>query len=247
MSKSVTESFRTADISAYEDVRDLSSDLDKVLWVLLVARDLEIGAGLSANSVEHVLLDCFAIRVPRKKIIELVRKNSTYAFFKRRGRGGEIRILDAGLKRISGAGNSPMLINPTNAFSGRRKVQAFFAALTGSVRICDPYVDPSTLDYVARIAAGTPIQVLTVQINNEAAFRRDLAAFRSQHGPIDVRRTTVRTLHDRYVIDDKMLFSLGTSLNGLGKKQSIIVELGSDFRNILISAFDAEWVRANPI
>jgi hypothetical protein len=50
-----------------------------------------------------------------------------------------------------------------------------------------------------------------------------------------------KVLHDRYAIDDNGMPMFGTSLNGLGLKQSLVVSLGEDVRLATLAAFEATW------
>jgi len=96
--------------------------------------------------------------------------------------------------------------------------------------------------------AETEIRLLTVNIARTQVFARDLAAFRKEHGnKIEVRQAAAGTLHDRYAVDDARMLLFGTSLNGIGKKQSFIVELGQDVRVTVMAAFDAAWAAATPV
>jgi len=42
------------------------------------------------------------------------------------------------------------------------------------------------------------------------------------------------------------MYIIGTSLNGLGKKQAFVIRAGQDFRTTMIGAFDSLWVVSNP-
>jgi hypothetical protein len=122
------------------------------------------------------------------------------------------------------------------------------ASFTGTLRFCDPYIASASLDLLADALSVTEIRLLTTNISKPDVFTRDLAAFRKEHAAkIEVRQADAGTLHDRYGIDDGRMLFFGTSLNGLGKKQSFIVELGPDLRATVMTAFDAAWVAATPV
>ncbi len=81
-----------------------------------------------------------------------------------------------------------------------------------------------------------------MNIGKLTAFQRDARAFNKEHGGIlDVRVAPQKVLHDRYVIHDDGMALLGTSLNGLGLKQSFVVSLGEDLRSTALRAFDDVW------
>jgi hypothetical protein len=118
-------------------------------------------------------------------------------------------------------------------------------SLTGLVRLCDPYVESASLDLLAEASAAREIRLLTVNISKPPTFTRDLGLFRKEHPQaINVRQVAPGKLHDRYAVDDSRMLLFGTSLNGLGKKQSFIVEVGPDMRSNAIAAFDGEWDKA---
>jgi len=43
------------------------------------------------------------------------------------------------------------IIDPDNAYEAIRSVEKIFAELSGSVRICDPYVDKKTIEWFSEL------------------------------------------------------------------------------------------------
>ena len=118
----------------------------------------------------------------------------------------------------------------------------------GDLRVCDPYVDPQTLDLLADCKAAASIRLLTMKIDKRTAFERDVKLFNKQHGDVlDVRVVPQRVLHDRYAIHDDGMLHFGTSLNGLGLKQSFVVSVGEDLRAAALRAFDDVWSEATQL
>lgn len=75
-----------------------------------------------------------------------------------------------------------------------------------------------------------------------------MKAFEREHGvELEVRKALAGVLHDRYAIDDSGMLMFGTSLNGLGLKQSFVVTLGEDLRSAALAAFEATWDTATPL
>ena len=103
-----------------------------------------------------------------------------------------------------------VLIEPGKPFAAGMKVESIFSTMKGSIKISDPYVDIKTLDVIYRSAnIGIPIRILTVQIKDEATFKREVQKL--HHEGIDLRRkTTGGALHDRYFIDDNHFWLSGT-------------------------------------
>jgi hypothetical protein len=221
-----------------------NDELDQLLWVLWLAREKPNEEWLSSTEVESVLLRCCGIHVPRQRILPRLRQAKGLVIGRKMKGVVRFKILAKGIDRVGNRRSDPLLVNPANAFSGRRRVQEIFAKLAGIVRICDPYVDPASLDFIARIQPQSEVRLLTMVISNQSEFLRDLRALMTERGKIEVRKIPDQTLHDRYVVDASTMYILGTSLNGLGKKQSIVVELAGGFRSGIIKIFDQGWSRS---
>ena len=143
---------------------------------------------------------------------------------------------------LRGQSFAATFINPSKALTEIRKVEELLGGLSGALRICDPYVDKKTLDLLAECTAASKIALLTVNVQKESSFRRDLEAFSRQHPvPLEVRIAAAARLHDRYVIHGTGILIFGGSLNGLGKKQSFIVGLGDGMKAVVADEFDREW------
>jgi hypothetical protein len=155
---------------------------------------------------------------------------------------GYIRSCKQALTRYPSRGPGTVFVDPTQALSGIRETQGILADLQGDLSVCDPYVDGRTLDFLADCKAGTSIRLLTYNIKKPTAFERDVKAFNREHdSPLEVRVATAKVLHDRYIIHEGGMLLLGTSLNGLGQKQSFVVSIGQDLRSTTLQAFDALW------
>ncbi len=138
-----------------------------------------------------------------------------------------------------------LLIEPGKPFAAGMHVENIFSTMKGSIKISDPYVDIKTLDVIYRSAnMGIPIRVLTVQIKDEAAFKREMQKLHHEGMDLEVRKTNEGLLHDRYFIDDNHFWLSGNSLNNLGKKESFIVMISSDMRNTVNQTFDSRWQSA---
>lgn len=203
---------------------------------------------MTPGEMSSVLRDAYGIVLPRQKI-EGILSQEKKAVARRKQKGKRVyQIMQAGIDEVEGVASSVLLIEPTRALSSLRATEALLGTLTGAVKVCDPYVDGRTLDLLAEATGATAIDLLTMNINKENAFRRDAKAFVTQHGiQLEVRLVGQRVLHDRYVIDDTGMLLFGTSMNGLGFKQSFVVVLGEDIRASVVSTFDAYWNTATPL
>ncbi len=139
-----------------------------------------------------------------------------------------------------------VFVDPEKGLSAIRRLEETFSSLMGTLKICDPHIENKTLDFLTVCSAASSINLLTVNIHKETAFRRDLAAFRAEHKlPIEVRVSANPKLHDRYLLHQDGLLMLGASLNGFAKKQSFVVALGPDMRGLSEAAFDVQWKAAS--
>jgi hypothetical protein len=219
----------------------------KVLWSLAT-----IGDWTTASDISVYLRDVCQISSSRQQVgAELAAAEKaglvTHEGKGRRqaGRPRRYKIMKAGSDCLVPPAGNCLYIDPSSAFSGIRSIEALVASLEGDLRICDPYLDKSSLDYFAQPTAATSIRLLSQPIQKPNPFRRDLKALRSEYAtPIQVREHPAGTLHDRYIVHDSGLILLGTSLNGLGNKQSMVCEAGTNLRSLVKSAFDQFWSNA---
>jgi hypothetical protein len=245
--RSAEEAFRAADTSEFPKLAALS-DRERVLWVLGVGKEKAGRVWLTPGEVSVVLRDVYGFPLSRQKAQALIAAERGTVATSRKGGVRRHQIMQPGLDELLAKGPDVVFIEPDRALSGLRSAEAIMQSLGGVLRFCDPYVESSSLDLLAESAKTTAIRLLTVNIPRQQVFMRDLAAFRKEHGnKIEVRQAAPGTLHDRYAIDDTRMLLFGTSLNGLGKKQSFIVELGQDVRATVMTAFDAAWVTAKPV
>ena len=153
-------------------------------------------------------------------------------------------LLAAGREHLSGAAGSILFIDPGKAMQATLTLHGFLQSLTGTARICDPYLDPTTLDHLSACSASLTIKLVTKNVKDPGHIRTLLAAAKAEGRTIEIRVASSAPLHDRYVIDDGKMLILGTSLNGFGKKQGFVVQVGEDVREVVRRAFDTTWAAA---
>jgi len=236
--------FRGADQTGFPALVSLD-DRGQVLWVLGIAKERLGIVWMAPSQIATVLRDVFGVHVSRQRVQAIVAGERTAIAGSRRGRVRSYQIMKSGLDGLLAKGPDVVFIEPDKALSGLRSAQAMMQSLVGLVRVCDPYIESASLDLLVDATKATHIRLLTVNIAKAQIFARDLAAFRKEHGTnIEVRQAAAGKLHDRYAIDDARMLLFGTSLNGIGKKQSFIVELGSDMRQTALVAFESSWAVA---
>jgi hypothetical protein len=237
--------FARVDAAKRSGIHHLQQEREQILWVLATGKN-EVGVdSMTSAQISVVLRDSYHIAVPRQRVSALLEKEKgTVA--KRRANGKlHFKIMKRGEEEVSSSIIAPIFIDPEAALSQIRKIEDVLGKLKGSLRVCDPYIDNRTLDFLAECSGAEQINLLTVNVYKEGLFRRDLSAFVKEHGNIlETRVLEQGNLHDRYIIDDDGMILPGTSLNGLGKKQSFLVSLGKNLRRIVLPAFDRSWASA---
>ena len=241
---------RTAAESAgYPPPATLPGDLERSLLVLLTADEHLDIEWLTPHEISVALRDGFRLHVSRQRVQSLLDASRESALRRKISGKRQYQVLDAGKRRVqSTASTDVVFIQPENALTSVRQVQDLMSTCAGVVHICDPYLAPRSLDFMARLTSATEVRVLTQQVDKENSLKRDLRPLSLQLGiPVEIRRVSTRVLHDRYLIDDSEMFILGTSLNGLGLKQSMVVRVGPDLRATALSEFERLWTSAAAI
>ena len=111
-------------------------------------------------------------------------------------------------------------------------IQSIFESANSEIIIIDNYVDRTILDRL--VVKNNNVQVIIYTSLNTRLLGRDINAFNSQYGGLDVKYTT--NVHDRYIIIDlDKIYHLGHSIKDLGKKIFSISESDSDLIPKLLS------------
>lgn len=234
-------------MSNLPEIGSIADHRQQALWALHIG---QVRAGvpmMTPSEISVVLRDVYGIALPRQRI-EGILSNEKQSVSKRKKNGKRAyQIMQAGIDEIEGS-SSVLLIEPEKALTSLRATEAVLATLGGAVKVCDPYVEGRTLDLLAECTGAQSIELLTMNVKNPKTLKRDVRAFIQQYGtPLEVRVASGRVLHDRYVIDDSGMLLFGTSLNGIGFKQSFVVTVGEDIRASVLATFNAYWQAANPI
>jgi len=109
-------------------------------------------------------------------------------------------------------------------------------------------MDKKTLAILACCKGTKSIKLLTTKVHEETSFLHALKTFNQQHsGILEVRRAPNAKVHDRYIIHDNGMLFLGPSLNNLGMKQGIVVELGIGMRSSVMPSYKDFWDKATPL
>jgi hypothetical protein len=78
-----------------------------------------------------------------------------------------------------------------------------------------------------------------------------VADFKKEYGTVELRRSSGKDLHDRYIIARGHFFIIGHGIKDLGNKESLIVAVedkyGRDIRLTIAKNFNARWKSATPL
>lgn len=197
----------------------------------------------SATTLSRHLRDECGVDIHWRTVdAQLAANRSLVSRRKRQGRW-EYKLLESGRALVSVPDESVTFVNPSTAFQSTRRLHDLLGQLSGPVSVCDPYLDHLTLEHLEACGSGRPIRVLTQKVNDSGPLRRVFDAAKLAGYGFEVRVAAGKPLHDRYVIDEKAMLILGGSLNGFGKKQSFVIQVGADVRRTVLDAFDAEWCK----
>lgn len=236
--------------AAPSNVRRLPSERLHVFAVLRVARRDSEFAWLTSSEVADVLCEVEGLNVPRQRVLAILSAERQAVAKRRNGGRDRFRLMHSGEVELDDAAPAiaSTFVDPQKGLSAIRKLEDTLSSLSGALKICDPHIENKTLDFLAVCSRAASISLLTVNIHRDTAFRRDLTAFRIEHSvPLDVRVAANPKLHDRYILHDNGLLMLGASLNGFAKKQSFVVALGPDMREMTERAFDTHWATASMV
>jgi hypothetical protein len=223
------------------DPRAYSEVLDQILAGLQVAAPPPQREWVTSVELSQKLRTMYGIGIHWRTIDGLLGKEKGLVVRRKRGARWQYQLLSRGEERLTGSGGQTVIIDPEKAIKAVSSVHALLCGMKGIVRLCDPYVDHSTIEHLAAVPKDVPIRILTVNIQEANRLRRVLAAARTEGRQVELRVAQGAKLHDRFVIDDAKMLLLGTSLNGLGKKLSFVVRAGPDIREPMAGVFDGHW------
>lgn len=108
-----------------------------------------------------------------------------------------------------------------NYFEGFSFVNSLIKQAKSRVIIIDGYADTSALDFFINSKKG--IKKVIICAKKERIEEEFLFRFIKEYGEVSIKED--KSFHDRFLIIDKDIYQLGTSLNSLGNKTSYITKL----------------------
>jgi hypothetical protein len=160
-----------------------------------------------------------------------------------------IKLTDRGAAAVEGKtfieyGEIEAFISKGEVYTAFRSLQRIFQQARVEVIVVDPYVDEQVLDHIAALDPHIKVQIITEHVKGifAPAYRKLL----QQRGNLEVRAAA--HFHDRFVILDRAVcYQLGSSINTLGSKATVIDRKSSTVRDAVLSEFDGLWPRAAPL
>ena len=220
--------------------------LQKVLATLAALSQSGEGSWSSAVEVSRHLRDVCGVDVHWRSIDALLGRNRSLVSRRKRLARWEYKLMESGRAALSVPDEAVTFVNPTTALQSTLKLHDIFGKLNGGLSVCDPYLDHLTLEHLEACGKGRRIRILTQKVNDSGPLRRVFESASLAGYGFEVRVASGKPLHDRYVIDERSMLILGGSLNGFGKKQTFVIQVGSDVRQTVLSAFDTEWSKGTP-
>lgn len=231
---------------ALPDPRHFPDELSQVLAVLLRLSETSADPWLSTSAIQAELLDGFDINIHVRRVFGILSDNQGVAARRKRAGHWEFRILDSGKRALRAPPKAAVIVDPGHPIPAIIQLHGFLERLHGTVRVCDPYLDPVTMSHLDACGGGVKVMLLTEHIRGDVTVRAAVRQFARNQRSLEIRCSSSGRLHDRYIVDDQSVFYLGTSLNGFGKTQSAIIPLGVDVRSALLKQFGEEWASSRP-
>jgi hypothetical protein len=126
--------FRTVNLDGLPSLASMSGDRERILWVLLVAKEKLDERHLTAPQASAVLRDVYGIHVPWQRAQAILAgERDTVAAQRRAGRR-YYQLMQPGTQAVVASGPDVVFIEPDKALSGIRSAQAVMQSLVGTVR-----------------------------------------------------------------------------------------------------------------
>jgi hypothetical protein len=137
-----------------------------------------------------------------------------------------------------------VFISKGEVYTAYRALQRIFQQARSKVVIIDPYMDEQVLDHVAELDASVNVQLVTEDI--KGSFKIAYAKLIQQRGNIEAR--TVAFFHDRFIVLDALAcYQLGSSINHLGSKATVVDRKGDAVRDRVLADVARIWPGAKSL
>ena len=135
----------------------------------------------------------------------------------------EIKILQESFQKFEEKKKVNEIYFNGQIFDAYSKIQEIFKSATKKLIIIDSYADSTLLD----IIKGLSVEVIIITKANNLLTYQDILKYNKQYQNLNVIYDN--TFHDRYfVIDEKLFYHCGASVNRIGYKTFSITLIGDD-------------------
>lgn len=256
MSKSLLETFRTLEPSTKNVLADIDSPLHLSFAALSIAHDV---AGHDRLSAEHIVacLEAAGVAIKKQSVSKALARAGVRVSANRSLDDDTLyRLMTKGEREIAsllGGGElSVVRIDGSSPRTARQRLGEVLSGLKGTLRVCDPYYGMRTLDSLDYFSRSTSVRFLTSKTNESGRkLTGALRDFKKERPNIELRSTSSRVVHDRYVLGDDVLLILGHGLKDIGGKESFMICLNAslvpDLIKEMIASFDDRWKAATKI
>ncbi|GAB2684611.1 hypothetical protein GCM10027070_25550 [Barrientosiimonas humi] len=168
-------------------------------------------------------------------------------------RGGKLALTPTGRALLKGSekllnqidSSEVVVLDATDPLAYTKLIGTL--ASYGHGMLVDPYLGLEDLD---RIVQGTSLERIVVSsAKSQQKVRAMAAAYLSDldnNRAVELRQSS--DVHDRVVVtDDSKVFTLGTSLNGIGKKTTILSPVPEPAATSLAKHYACLWQNADPV
>lgn len=133
----------------------------------------------------------------------------------------------------------PVFIKKNQPYTAYKKVKAIFSSAQKYIQVIDPYIDGTLFILLNELNKEIKINVITDKFQGDSKLIFE--KFKKERGNIEIQ--TSKDNHDRYlIIDKKLVYLLGSSINSLGNKSTTIVPIENvGIKSIIIQYFDESW------
>ncbi len=122
---------------------------------------------------------------------------------------------------------SNMLFYENSIFEAYSYIKKLLLSATKEIVIIDGYVDITVLDMLNEVTL--PITIYTFP--SASITNRDIQKFQTSHNLI-IYRTNL--IHDRFIIIDDNIYSIGSSIKDVGKKRFVMTRIVSIGKEVLL-------------
>jgi hypothetical protein len=233
--------------------------LEAGLWCLYVSKQ-DFGIDyLSFESLENILREFLDIPITAKRIKKAFAPAGKKVIKNNRGEGYKIssvgEIYLRSLKRDEPL--TVIYIQPDKPRTATKNLESLIKSIPkDTLFICDPYYGLKTLEVLEVFTKyHNKINFLTAKVGGgekATTLNRAVSEFKREYGKsVEIKLTSDKDLHDRYIIAKDRFLIVGHGIKDLGNKESLIVVVedlyGKDIRKTITTVFNRRWASANPL